>query len=311
MPREAFIAKSFKRSSVETINQANTIIAEYQAMGYSLTLRQLYYQFVARGLMANDQKNYKNLGQLLSDARLAGLVDWSAMEDRTRNLAGGSWGYDSVSHYISDVESGYVTDLWEGQPHYVEVWVEKEALAGVVENACRDLRLAYFSCRGYVSQSEQYAAGKRFARKQREGKNCVVFHLGDHDPSGIDMTRDNSQRLDMFSRMGVTVRRLALNMDQVEELNPPPNPAKETDSRAADYIANYGEHSWELDALSPDYINNLVAENVEALIDHDRMQQQRDKEAAGQGELSGLSANWDDIRDFMIASGFIAERDDE
>lgn len=309
--KELFVRRNFNNASMATIAAANDIIDDYLRQGYTLTLRQLYYQFVARGLMENKQRNYKNLGELLSNARLAGLVDWNAMEDRTRNLSGYGSGYNNVADYISGIASGYAVDLWEGQTNYVEVWVEKEALAGVVERACAELRISHFSCRGYVSQSEQYSAGKRFARKVRAGLTCTIFHLGDHDPSGLDMTRDNQERLRMFSRMGVRVRRLALNMDQVEELNPPPNPAKETDSRHDEYVAEFGDSSWELDALDPDYINNLVAESVKELVDEDRMNEQRAKEAAGEQELQGVADNWDDIRDYMIANDMIAAREDE
>ena len=90
------------------------------------------------------------------------------------------------------------------------------------------LRVPYFACRGYVSQSESFAAGVRFADHFRRRQTPIVFHLGDHDPSGIDMTRDNADRLHLFAGQRVEVRRLALNMEQIEEFNPPPNPAKET-----------------------------------------------------------------------------------
>ena len=83
---EAFIDKKFAASSLAIIEQANTIIGEYAAQGFKLTLRQLYYQFVARDLLANTQRSYKRLGNIISEARLAGRVDWNAIEDRTRNL---------------------------------------------------------------------------------------------------------------------------------------------------------------------------------------------------------------------------------
>lgn len=94
-----------------------------------------------------------------------------------------------------------------------------------------------------------------------------MIHLGDHDPSGIDMTRDNFKRLSMFAGREVTVERIALNWDQVEEYDPPPNPAKMTDSRYEGYRSAYGDDSWELDALDPRVIQQLIVEHVEAHMD--------------------------------------------
>jgi hypothetical protein len=139
--------------------------------------------------------------------------------------------------------------LWDGQTFRPEVWIEKDAFLGVIEGVCREYRLPYFACRGNNSESEQYKAGKRF---ELDLANClipIVLHPGDHDPNGLDMTRDNRDRLAMFARRGVEARRLALNMDQVERYRPPPNFAKETDTRYPAYVKDFGERCWELDAL--------------------------------------------------------------
>ena len=228
--KETFLAKRFRQASLDTIATANDICAEYRAQGYNLTLRQLYYQFVARGLLANSDRNYKALGSTINDARLAGLMDWSYLEDRTRNVSGNFAGYNDPGQFLDSVADRYVEVLWEGQTYRPEVWVEKEALADVVARATAVDRVPYFSCRGYVSQSEMYAAAKRFERRRDSGLLPVVIHLGDHDPSGIDMTRDITDRLALMSWGHVPVLRIALNMDQVREYNPPPNPAKITDS---------------------------------------------------------------------------------
>jgi hypothetical protein len=299
MAKEAFEAFTPAPASALRIEQANQIILEYQRQGFTLTLRQLYYQFVARGLLENRQANYKGLGALLSRARLAGLVDWTAMEDRTRNLEGGSWGYADVPDFISYLSRQYQIDIWDGQETYLEVWVEKEALAGVVQKAVENYRVAYLCCRGNVSQSEMYEAGKRMAMQSANGRSCHVFHLGDHDPNGMDMTRDNADRLAMFSDGAVEFHRIALNMDQIEELKPPPNPAKETDSRYASYVRQYGDLSWELDALSPAYIDRLVNRNLERYIDLDTMNARRAEEEQGRQNLERVSTNWEAIEEFL------------
>jgi len=276
--REAFQSASFYAESRKTIEQANKIIAKYQAQGYTLTLRQLYYQFVSLGLVENSQKNYKRIGDLLNKARLAGLVDWDAIEDRTRWLRSIPT-YKTPLQFLKRATEGYAEQLWSEQETYCEVWIEKDALIGVIERTCNAWRVPYFPCRGYASQSEMYEAGQRFKRKLTQHQRVVVFHLGDHDPSGIDMSRDNDDRLNMFANSFIEVRRLALNMDQVETYNPPENPTKETDSRHVGYYEQFGDDasSWELDALSPEVINDLVDEAIKEIVDIDLY---REKEAA-------------------------------
>lgn len=268
MPYEAYIEKRFRRRSMELIGAANAIIAEYQNMGFSLTLRQLYYQFVSRDVLPNTQESYNNLGSLINDARLAGLVDWDAIEDRTRNVRGNAH-WESLSQIVLSCEEQFAFDKWAEQEHAPEVWIEKDALIGVIEGVCKELDVPYFACRGYSSQSEQWRAGKRFAEAHAAGREPIVFHLGDHDPSGIDMTRDNRDRLSMFCGYEVRVERLALNWNQVERYRPPPNPAKNTDSRAHGYVSRYGNKSWELDALDPVTIAALVRRAVLSIRDED------------------------------------------
>lgn len=119
-----------------------------------------------------------------------------------------------------------------------------------------------------MSQSELYFAGKRIEdRYNGTGQETVVLHFGDHDPSGCDMTRDNEARLCMFANMDVTVERLALNKDQIKKYKPPPNPAKITDSRAKEYIKRHGHSSWELDALEPKVIAELIENSAKEYID--------------------------------------------
>lgn len=273
--KQTFIDKKFRQKALDTIDTANQIIEEYQAQGFVLTLRQLYYQFVARGLVVNTERSYKNLGQTINNGRLAGLIDWSAIEDRTRNLQ-----YNlhlaSPADAIELIRNQYNIDMWENQEIRCEVWIEKDALLGVIDTVCEELDVAYFSCRGYVSQSETYNAGRRM---RGYGQKVIMIHLGDHDPSGMDMTRDNSDRLRMFSGYNgtVEVRRIALNMDQVQEHNPPPNPTKYTDSRAQEYIAEYGEESWELDAMQPAMLQQLIRDTIDEYRDMDLWNEKEDQ----------------------------------
>ena len=262
--KQQFIKKRFNKKSAAIIEQANGIIKEYANQELILTIRQLYYQFVGRGLLDNTQANYKRIVNIINDARLAGLVDWRAIEDRTRNVATiGTW--ENPASIVESCVDCYKTDKWANQPYHVEVWIEKEALTGVIAQICRQVEVPYFACRGYVSQSEMYSSAQRLARLS---KPVIVLHLGDHDPSGIDMTRDNLDRLDLLSHSAnITVKRIALNLNQIKKYSPPPNPTKLTDSRAIPYIAEFGNSSWELDALSPTVIRNLIKKEVAKYLD--------------------------------------------
>ena len=164
MPKVSYIDKTFRPSSLDLIITANLIIDDYQRQGFKLTLRQLYYQFVARDLIDNTQRNYKRLGSVINDARLAGHIDWDAIEDRTREVASiPHW--DSPSEIINACARQFRIDKWRGQKYRPEVWIEKEALAGVVERVCHDLDISFLSCRGYTSQSEMWASIQHRPRK--------------------------------------------------------------------------------------------------------------------------------------------------
>lgn len=295
MAYECYVPRKFSAESLTIIAQANEIIAEYVAQGFVLTLRQLYYQFVARDLIPNSQRSYGRLGAILNNARLAGLVDWEAMEDRQRTLR-------QLPHWahprdiLTACAHQFRFDKWEDQPVRVEVWIEKDALLGIIEAVCNKNQVPYFACRGYTSQSEQWRAGKRFSAYMKNGQRVVVLHLGDHDPSGIDMTRDNRERLAMFTGIDASaeVRRLALNMDQVEQYRPPPNPAKLTDSRVGKYLKKYGSKSWELDALEPRLIASLVQEHIDDIRDVEAWSAAEQREANARHRLRTLSHEWEE-----------------
>lgn len=298
MPKIAYMDCNFTEAKLAKIDQANAIIREYQAAGYILTLRQLYYQFVSRGLIENTERSYKNLGNLVTDGRMAGMIDWNSIEDRGRGVR--PWLVEEDEHAVlRGIEYGLSLDYWERQNAYVEVWVEKDALASVIERPSRRYRVPYMPCKGYLSASEAWRAGRRFAEMEAEGRRCVVIHLGDHDPSGIDMSRDNRDRLSLFGEGQVELRRIALNMDQVEEHRPPPNPAKVTDSRAVDYIRRFGHISWELDALKPQYLEQLISNEIETLIDQELWEQTEAEEQERRETLAKIHGNWDELAEHI------------
>lgn len=298
MAKEWFEDFNFRESTYNIIMLADNIINEYLAQGYKLTLRQLYYQFVARDLIENSQRSYKRLGKIVSNGRMAGLLDWDAIEDRTRDLKKNSH-WSSPSSIISASARGFRIDKWARQPNRIEVWIEKEALIGVIERVCKANDVAYFACKGYVSQSEMYDAGKRFAQYAYAGQEIHVLHLGDHDPSGIDMTRDIQDRATTFAERFVDLDRLALNFDQIFTYNPPPNPAKVTDSRYDQYVTEYGYESWELDALDPATLSEVIEIAILDLRDDDLWEVDLEKEAEMRQHLAKAANNWDQVTGYL------------
>lgn len=290
MPLIQYKDINFHPGRLAIIAQANEIINAWIAQGYRLTLRQIYYRFIAldilpeswidpiynakHGLDArtkNTLRNYKKLGEILNDARVGGLVDWDSMEDRTRNMLGATH-HDGVNDALANLLTTYRREKWNGQPVRVEVWIEKDALLGIFEQICMkpEIDVPFFSCRGYNSQSEMWAASQRLIYYETmRNQRTVILQFSDHDPSGLDMTRDITNRLKMFGAHCTVVRK-ALTIAQVRKLKLPPNPAKETDIRFEKYAKKFGRmrkgvrtaDSWELDALEPNKLTALVRTSV-------------------------------------------------
>ena len=290
--KEVFQEKKFNLASRHMIATINTILDDYAGQGYDLTLRQLYYQLVARNIVPNTERSYKNVGNLVSEARLAGLIDWNMISDRGRGIVHNSH-WESPADIVRSAAYSFQIDHWKNQPCYVEVMVEKQALEGVLIPVCRELDVPFSANKGYSSSSALYNAGKRYQWKEEDGKRLFVLYLGDHDPSGIDMSRDVADRLFLFAGgRSVTVQRLALNMDQVEEMKPPENPDKITDSRAAGYIKKFGNSSWELDAIEPRRLAQLVRDAVMGVLDMDEWERSHKAQEGMRKELTAFADNY-------------------
>lgn len=310
------------------IDQALEIVNEYSAQGFDLTLRQLFYQFVSRDLIENTQKAYKKLGDVVDLARMRGQIDWDDLVDRTRFLRKkASWA--SAKEIVLSCSHQFKTDLWKTQDYRPEVWVEKDALVGVLEKVCNENDVPYFSCRGYVSQSEMWAASQRILEHIDDGKKVVIFHLGDHDPSGVDMTRDIYDRLMTFliyhyiddEHMGThadpystedkgyareqlescfEVKRIALTYEQILEFKPPPNPVKKTDSRWKKYVKQTGcQESWELDALSPATLAELIQDEIDQIRSPSVWNAALEEQQSDKNLLQSMVTHWAKVSQYV------------
>lgn len=313
MTHEFYQAYKPKERALETLNQITSIVKDYQAQGLTLTLRQLYYQLVSQDLIANKESEYKRVGEVVSRARRGGLLDWEALEDRVRQPVMPPE-YDGLDDLMEAALHTYRLPRLKGQESYVELWVEKDALAGVIAPIARQWHVALMVNRGYSSTSAMKASGERLRRKCVEigAENVHVLYLGDLDPSGEDMVRDISERLEEYINQGVLVFRegstvtveeeedrrdrlyphidlavtkLALTMDQVRTYSPPPNPAKRTDSRFAKFSEEHGNESWEVDALPPRILRDLIVIELERLIDSELVETIKQEEVADKALL--------------------------
>ena len=265
--KECFSNKKFGERALDLIAKANSVIESPDYAGVCVTVRQLYYQFVSESWLANTPQNYEALATVIAEGREAGMIDWDAIEDRGR-VTNEHPSFPSLKAYLTQLNESFRLDKWKKQKHYLEVMVEKQALEGIIYPVCEKWSVPLTANKGYSSVSSMYKRGK-FIQSQRdvEGKEVHVLYLGDHDPSGIDMTRDVKDRLERYSDGPVDVIRLGLNHDQVLRHQLIENPVKFDDSRAAGYIERFGTHSWELDALKPKTLRALVENGIKQFLD--------------------------------------------
>jgi hypothetical protein len=189
--KERFRGVAFKPKSVELIRECNDIIAKYQARNLRMTLRQLYYQLVARNLIKNAERSYKNLSALISDARLAGLVDWDAIEDRVR-VPKRSAEFDSPEDVMRAALASYRLRRWDPQPNYVELWVEKDAIANVLSpSRCRWRS----TCRSSTSR-------RAYASELLEWRGDVFATPADHEGRLLDVLRAAEAVILFFAWLG-------------------------------------------------------------------------------------------------------------
>jgi hypothetical protein len=268
---------------------AQQVIAQYAGM--RLTVRQIFYRFVSMEIFPNTQSSYNMLDKALTIARQRGLISFEAIEDRVREFIGGENPFsdetpdDVFNNAVSEYESAeetfqdswrnYSLPYWHDQPKYVEVWLEKDALAGVFQPVTDNYNVCLAPCRGYPSLSFLYDAVKRFRHIDRDDKEIIILYFGDFDMRGMDIQRHLVESLEFFDFGHVNVKRIALTKQQVTEYNLPPQPSKKTDTMAKGWIEKHGDVAWELDALDPHILVQIIREAIEENIDKPTLELRR------------------------------------
>ncbi len=280
---------ALSKPNIEKLMLINAIISEYQNEGYRLTLRQLYYQLVSRGIIPNKSAEYGKLSHILKEGRMSGLVDWEAIEDRLR-VPYTPPAFSTALSGLNALISQFEIPRQQGQDIYLEVWVEKDALSGVLKRVTSKYHVPILVNRGYSSATAVHDAHERF----EEMENVVVLYLGDFDPSGLDMIRDIRFRiLEFKGDYDFEILPIALTLEQIQEHDPPPNPAKLTDPRAKDFILVHGNQSWEVDALRPDVLHSLLEASINDHIDLNLFESVLKRESE---EINSLK----DLRKYLI-----------
>lgn len=284
----------------EVVKHIVQVVTQYAKLGYSLTLRQLHYQFVKSNWIVNHQTSYKKLGTILDDCRYGGVIDWDAIVDRGRQPYI-PYSVDSIEEALEDAVKYYRRNRQDDQERIVEVWTEKDALSDIIKRSTEKYHVRLCVNKGYTSSSAIYGAYERILEYFDNDKPVTILYIGDHDPSGLDMVRDIQERLYFMLQKGrreiedpedwLTIRHIALTTAQVREYNLPPNPTKMTDTRSEGYIAVHGHTCWEVDALDPETLTAIIEENIEDVIDMDTYEETVKEERAQAVKIRSLVNN--------------------
>lgn len=265
----------FQAKTVKIIETAQEVLAANNPM----TVRQVYYHLVSRQVVENNRNRHQSVSDALVKARQQGLIPWEWIEDRLRKLRRVSM-WRGLPDFADTAKAAYRRDVWATQPDYMEVWLEKDALSGIFEDALDPYGVTLNVGRGFDGWDSIRNAASRY-----EGRDQVtILYFGDFDPSGEDMARSLRDRLAFFDVEPELIK-CALTKADIERYNLPPDFAKKTDTRAAKFIAKHGDVSVELDALPMDVLRNKLIGEVEARMNLAALQETKSKEQAERKRL--------------------------
>ena len=282
--------KEKKESKYELlIRNVNIVLAQYEGR---LSLRQIYYRLVSMLVIKNNINEYKGLSRHLVKARENGRVDWRRIEDRSRRATGRDWSRteapdpeDYVRERLQDAieEASEPFKAWMDQPERVEVWIEKDALSVLASKVAEKYNVTVCPSKGYSSFTYIVEAVQRINKYDAP---VTILYFGDYDPSGMDITRDMTSRLYRYGAKNLAeVERICLSREQIDEHDLPPFPAKKSDVRYQQFVAETGsDDAVELDALEPPvleaYIQSAILDHIDKDIWNDIREQERESDEA-------------------------------
>ncbi|MHB8522190.1 MAG: hypothetical protein ACYDH9_15725 [Limisphaerales bacterium] len=262
-----------------TSGQMQDVLREIQTIlngeDGQITIRHLFYRLVGLRVIEKTEQAYKGLCSHLSKWRRSEAIPWSAFSDSTRwHIQNNT--FDGVQDALKNTVENYRRNLWDTQPFYLEVWVEKDAIAGIVSDTANTFGVPVFVARGFASLSSLYSAANTFRQATDAGKTAVIYHLGDYDPSGFAAGDSMLRAFRDDFKVDLQFIRAAVTKEQIEEMNLPTRPVKTSDSRAAKW---QGGECVELDTMPPGEIRALVESCILQHIDRHQWQMLQATEA--------------------------------
>ena len=281
-------------ASLEYVKTVNDILKELKEH-WPLTLRQVYYQLVARGFVQNNLRAYQKLSRILTKARLLKLVSWDTIEDRSRQTlysAGWDDATDFVEDEVKDFLKGYRRSLLQSQSYALELWIEKDALSRVCHRIAFDYCVPVIVAKGFSSVTYVHEGRKRIEQNYMQGKLTRILYLGDFDPSGWSMLPAILDTLQNEMKLGDQVQgiRVALTKGQVAQFRLPTSPdaIKKRDTRAKKFVQEFGDVAVELDALPPLTLEQLIREAIENNLDMSKFEAESVREEEERNRLETL-----------------------
>ena len=248
-----------------------------------MTLRQIYYQLVAKQVFSNVQANYRKLSRICVVGRDEGILPEEAFADRLRAVdKPGAW--LDLNKFMETVRRSYNKDKWDNQPKYLEIWTEKDALRSVLTNVTYQYDVSLMVARGQLSRTAIYEASNRY--KSKSDKKCYLYYCGDFDPSGLSIYNSIKERLEAFG-VFIHYERIALTKGQIEKYKLPSDPGKQSDPNYKKFVSIYGSDMVvELDSLPPDVLRSIIKDCILQNIDQGLLVQVQEKETEEQDKLN-------------------------
>ena len=229
----------------------------------------------------NDRPSYQALCELLTRARLAGIIPWDVIADSTRPMV--CWSvFTSVEPFIkqqmSSFMAGYFRDYMQSQPHHIEIIGEKNTIEGIIRPVAMEFCIPYTIGRGYASIQPRHDL---FLRYQNSHKNkLVILILSDHDPDGEEIAQSFARSMrDDFGVENIHPVKVALNRDQVDSLHLTPiMRAKTGSSNYKKFMSRHGDDVYELEAVAPKVLQGILRDAIAAVVDVDALNREKEQE---------------------------------
>lgn len=272
------------------LDAAKDIVRQYQEY-WPLTLRQIHYRMLNKhvlrnsadptSLYVNSQKCYKDLSNLLTRARLTEELPWQSMHDPTRPRT--NWRqWNNAGDYMREQSDSflgtYKRNLLQNQPSYIELVVEKLTVLDIAKRAAGPYHVPLGVGKGYTSVTSLSETADRFYASGKD--HFLLLLAGDLDPEGENIAETwGNCLLDEHDVENLTVVKVGVNPDQVEEYDLSPLPIKETSSRAARFEAEHGRKVYELEAFEPNQLQTIIRESIRSVLDLELFAEEQRRES--------------------------------